>query len=346
MVFTRRANGNPSLTWRNLIGYFGRKEWVRSKLRRSGVYRTILVPLDGSPLAEHALRFARTIAQASGARLLLLRVTTSADATDPAHHSGKAPADAEAYLARVASPLTAGPPIETLIVSGQPAERIVAEAQTHSVGLIAMSTHRRDGIASWVQRSLAGEVFRQVAVPVLLIPADCSANWSERWPSRILVPLDGSDLAQEAIVPATDLARALGAELLLLYVVEPTIHHSLVSYPVPDAVAVPDLDASDAERYLHRLAAGSRADGLIVSVKVIPGDDPARTILTVAREAPVDMIAMASHGRTGLERLLMGAVATRVVHRSTVPVLLVRPTAIHGATGPLPLEASSDSNSG
>ena len=126
------------------------------------MYRAILVPLDGSPLAASALPFARAIARASGARLLLLRVATSAHATGASQTPGKAPGDAETYLADVVSSATDGTPFETLLVSGQAAEQIVAEARAHGVGLVVMATRRRDGLAGWVQGSVAGEVVRQV----------------------------------------------------------------------------------------------------------------------------------------------------------------------------------------
>ena len=295
------------------------------------MYRTILVPLDGSPLAERALPFARTIAEAAGARLLLLRVAIPRDVPDSLTNPeiDESATDADAYLASLTPGLATTVPVQTTVLTGKPADRIVEETQAHPVGLVVMSTHGRSGLGAWVYGSVASAVLRHVAVPVLVIPRDCQSNWSERRPWRILVPLDGSDLSNAALVSATDLARLLGAEICLLSVVVPPTYVPIEGYPNPVAGAVSAGVGSTAEKFLYRIEANLRADGLIVSAQVTESGDPARTIADVARREQADVIAMASHGRSGLARLVMGGVATDVVRQATVPVLLVRPDRGH-----------------
>ena len=142
----------------------------------------------------------------------------------------------------------------------------------------------------------------------------------------MVVPLDGSDLAEEALGPARDLAVTLGSELLLLAVVEP-----IAVYPYQHLEAIGDVaevQEAQAEQYLHKVAAELRAkDGPAVSARIAHGDAAAQ-ICAVAREVGVGAIAMATHGRSGMARLLLGSVATRTLHQSSVPVLIYRPVAV------------------
>ncbi len=291
------------------------------------MYRSILVTLDGSAFAERALPYARMIAESSQARVILLRVIspTEGGSDSAATDQTQQVRDAEAYLAEVSTRLGAVP-VDRKVVVGVPGEVIVGEIARSAVDLIVMSTHGRSGLGRWVYGSVADEVMRRSPVPVLLVPAECQPTaWKDRAP-RILVPLDGSELSEEALDPALELAKVLGAELRLLRVVEP--YPAAYAYADPSAYIMidptPELEAARA--YLDQVAVRLREKGAVVDVKEEFGF-AVTTITDTARAQAVDLIAMSTHGSSGLRRLIMGSVATGVVQRAAVPILIVRPAA-------------------
>ena len=240
---------------------------------------------------------------------------------------------AESELSIVAEHLCAdGVETEPHVYYDDPAAAILDAARRLRVDLIAMSTHGRTGLGRWVYGSVADTVLRGAQVPILLAPAGAQLSWPHAGGLRVLVPLDGSELAQEAIGPAQMFAETFGAELLLLRVVEPP------SYPLyGDGYAYVPIDAevevAEARRYLEEEAGCLRTSGLLrgdgraVEVQTAVGQ-PAAEIARVAREQHADLIAMATHGRGGLARLVMGSVATGVLQRAGLPILLTRPPAV------------------
>ena len=298
------------------------------------MYRTILVPLDGSLLAERALPYAHALAEAGGARVILLRVVPEPGILDevPAGDEEKAMRDAEAYLAGFAAQSTDRARVVTEIYRGSPVEVIVEEVQARRVDVVVMSTHGRSGLSRWIYGSVADGVLRSAAAPVLLVPTACRGTWPVDHTARILVPLDGSPLAEDVLAPVSDLAEALGAEMLLLRVVQ-SASYPYASGAVQDHVQF-DLEAEieHAQRYLDALADKLRARGRVVKILVTTGGDPALEIISAAREQSVDVIAIATHGRGGVVRVVLGSVASGVVQRATVPVLISRPAAVPSDT--------------
>jgi nucleotide-binding universal stress UspA family protein len=308
------------------------------------MYRTILVPLDESPLGERALPYAVSLAQRTGARLVLLEVAIANFVTrnDPQTGEPYTVDEAARYLAGVAARVGDGVTAETVQLSGEPGDEIVAESGRRAADLVAMSTHGRSGLGRWLYGSVAEHVVRHARVPVLLVPASADvpgerpgppAPGGDRAP-RVLVALDGSEHALAALDAASELAGALGATLSLLRVVVP---------PVPAAVSVaalgagvwgawppaafdydPKADLAAARDYLESVAAGVRARGHAVQVAVESGP-AAATIVDHAHEQAVAAIALATHGRGGLARLVLGSVAYETARRAAVPLLLVRP---------------------
>jgi len=216
--------------------------------------------------------------------------------------------------------------VESQFVEGVAADVIVGTAEEARASLIVMSTHAHGGLGRWLYGSVADEVLRRVPIPVLLVSAVCSRTWSEDQPLRVLVPLDGSILASEALVPASDLAASLGGKIILLGVVEPSAA-VYVDAPI-QARSDPTKEEAEAVVYLDKAAADLRASTLVpISTRVVHGE-AAATIAKVAREAEADVIAMATHGRSGLARLVLGSVATGTLQQSSVPVLMYRPVAV------------------
>src|SRR6185437_5734668 len=160
------------------------------------MYRTILVPLDGSNLAERALPYARVLAVASGAKLVLLRALEPSSISGPpvAEDGDKPMADAEAYLAGLFPGPNEASPVVTSVFRGDPGETILEEIRSRDVDLVVMSTHGRSGLSRAIYGSVAERVCHDATVPVLLVPAACEHTWPRDRRLKILVPLDGSTL--------------------------------------------------------------------------------------------------------------------------------------------------------
>jgi nucleotide-binding universal stress UspA family protein len=301
------------------------------------MYRTVVVALDGSPLAERALPYARALAWASGARLALVRaaaVPTVADLDAFEEHLAAARAEAEAYLRAAVRRLGAQAPrlagrtaaVAVPVRHGSVAEALRQTAREQEADVLVLATHGRSGLGRWLYGSVADDVLRHADVPVLLVPAAAARLWPPDAGQWVLVPLDGSALAQEVIPAAAELAAVLRADLHLLRVVGPPA--SVVGWG--DAYATifdPAAGLVEATEYLEGVAATLRARGLAVRVSAEVGPE-APTIAAVAEEQRASVIAMATHGRSGLARLVLGSVATGVVQLADVPLLLVRPAAV------------------
>jgi len=297
------------------------------------MFQTVLLPLDGSALAARALPFARRLASTARGRLIVVRAHLPQDdltlrLAHPRLSRARREAIerdmAEAELEAACGPLReAGLDVEPHLVEGVAADVILETAQTVGADLVVLSTHGRGGLGRWLYGSVADEVLRHLPVPVLLVSAVCVQRWDEHEGPRVVVPLDGSSFAAEALGPARDLAEALGGGLLLLAVIEPTT-------VFPGGTVDPEGDAERPEQeraaaYVGRIAAELRSSHAPpVSTRIAHGD-AADQICEVAREVGAGAIAMASHGRGGAERVLLGSVATRTLHRSSVPLLVYRP---------------------
>lgn len=281
----------------------------------------ILVPLDGSPLGEHALPYAVALARAAGDGLLLLHAGSTLELADPSELGLVAAAD------RASSP---GVPAETVVTRGygaaEVARAICDTAREREVDLIVMSTRGRADLSRWVYGSVADQVLREADVPVLLVPQACERRWQDDGPRHILVPLDGSEPAEDALDPAAHLAEMLGAELILLRVVRPSGYALRTGLARPAATGR-GADRDEASRYLAGVADTPRMAGRVTAVRVVVDADPASTIARVAREESVGLIAMATRGHGGLTRLVLGSVATGTAQRAHVPLLLLQ----HGA---------------
>lgn len=287
--------------------------------------RTIMVPLDGSPLAERALPYAEGIARVSGARLALVRVAWVRPL--PGQHPAVARVgpmeEAEAYLAGVARRFAgSGLPVDTGVREEQPVEGLLAEIESRCPDLIVMATHGRDGLGRLAFGSVAGALAARTAVPVLLIRAGGQATAAQPFASRprILVPVDGSVFAEEALPLAAGLVDLLDGELLLLRAISPD-----------DRLAGGE-EQAQARIYLNALAARFASTGRRISCE-IRGGVPAAAIAAAGRDDKAALVVMATHGRGGLGRLALGSVADAVLHRGDAPLLLVRPSALQATAG-------------
>jgi nucleotide-binding universal stress UspA family protein len=296
----------------------------------------ILVTLDGSGLAECALPWATTLARQLPADLVLLRVVSVPpdikelieDAIPETEALiAKQEAEAREYLDRVANQMhAAGLSADAVVRRGPAADMIIEYAAEAQVQQIVMATHGYSGFSRWIHGSVADRVLQSADVPVLLVCAN------EKPPGeaevlaaceRILVPLDGSAVAEQVLPLTTQVAGAFEAEIILFQV--PIVYASgsfTGDWYVPFE-GVFETAERDAQAYLGSVASRLQAQGLQVSTAIQMGG-VANAIIEHAEANQIDLIAMCTHGRTGLARWAMGSVADRVLRAGRMPLLLVR----------------------
>lgn len=309
---------------------------------------TILVPLDGCELAEQALPLAVALARASDAELHLMHVfvpyAARADmpgaVIDNTEIERRLEEQSTDYLRAVtervskelpgrvvADPVRArpirSPYSETTVV----VDRIRRAAARLQVDLIVLATHARGGLGRAWLGSIADALIRRVNVPTLLVRPRADVPPPASTFRHILVPLDGSQLAEETLPLAEKMATLCGARITLLRVVTPYLVVGRPSYIVEFDIQLLEQTQSDAERYLESVAERLRAAVPNVQSSVILSDSAPRAILDQAAEQEADLIAMTTHGRSGFRRFMLGSVADKVVRGAQVPVLLSRPGA-------------------
>jgi len=293
------------------------------------MYRSILVPLDGSAFGEHALPFALSLARRAQAQLHLAHVHVPptpilADTSDVELRATK-----RMYLEGLVRRIEArwNVPITTMLLDGPVAQTLHKYAMASEAELIVMTTHGRGALSRFWLGSIADTLIRQVSVPLLLIRPQEQPLDLEHEPSveHILIPLDGSALAEQMLTHATALGRLIQAEYTLLQAIEPvSIGYGTELYGVVVDTQGMEQLRTQAQEYLDRLAVRLRADSLRVQTAAVI-ERAATAILNYAHEHVVDLIALETHGRSGLARWLVGGVADKVVRGATVPVLLHRP---------------------
>ena len=298
------------------------------------MYR-ILLPLDGSSRSERPIPLVGRLAEALPAEVELLRVvdpadvlTTSAAAITPESLQYQVGLAGE-YLRDTTQRFRRVPPPATRVLQG-PASKLVAEhARTERFDLIVMSSHGHTGLSGALLGSVARAVVRESSVPVLVL-RERAALPSEARGLNVLVPLDGSPLAEAVLTPLLPLARALDWRLQFLWVVDPpgerrgqegrVLPEQRVREASPDKVA-----------YLDRLAARVRTGGMTAAVRIATGTC-AESIVRCSEPDDVDLVAISTHGRHGIGRLLLGSITEHVLCHTPKPVLAVRPPT-HCSTG-------------
>jgi len=301
---------------------------------------TILIPLDGSVLAEKALPHARLLATALDADIMLLRALTNheqarllAEETVDLWDDTLPPRaemnqqiwqmlreEAEAYLATQAQRFRAeGLQVETRVLVGEPASALVEQIEAIKPTLVVMASHGYSGMQRWTLGSVTDRVVSASCAPVMIVRSTTPATPPTI--RRILMPLDGSKLGAQALPLARMLAQQAHAELLLLRVVD--VPMLVDAYMATQYMALSELNRAEALRQLDETAAQLRDEGVNVASQVASGN-VAEAIVAAAESQGADMIVMATHGYTGLRRWALGSVANKVLHASTTPLILVR----------------------
>jgi nucleotide-binding universal stress UspA family protein len=300
------------------------------------VIRAILVPLDGSRFAEAALPLAVRLTRAAHGQLRLLLAHETAPALLPAGGSGwdvpENPGNREkahTYLAQTADCLPAGgKAIEYEMVDGEVGPALAERIMLTAPDLVVMATHGRGTIGRFWRGSVADYLVRHVTVPILLVRPDRPSRIGTSTGFRkILVPLDLSKSSDLILGPVKAVARITQAHLTLVHVVEPAFDLALPSPPLiaPIDLGLTDRECERAQRHLDRLAAELRSEGFSVATRVLSGAGVAGRLLAKLRDEGFDLVALTTHGRSGLQRTVLGSVATRLITDAAQPVLVLRP---------------------
>jgi nucleotide-binding universal stress UspA family protein len=301
---------------------------------RSFVFKKLLVPLDGSETAEAILPIACEVASATNGDLLLVTAVQQVgvwDATLTLQVMEREEALANEYLAGQASKLAESgfTRASTRVTRGDAAEAILSLAADQGAELIAISTHGRSGITRWLFGSVATRILDAASVPVLFLRPKEGEDKGAPGPAikKILVPLDGSELAMRVLEPVQQFAKAMGASLVLFHAVAPiTAYPGFETAQAASIGSVIDELQEQAKAILTQAAEKVRASG-VEATMVVTLDLAADGILRAADELGVDLIAIGTHGRSGLGRMVLGSVADGVVRRSTdLPTLVIRPS--------------------
>jgi len=283
------------------------------------MYERILVPLDGSELAEQAISYVEQIAQKLKSEVIFITVCLPGDPMERALTE---------YIERRAEKFQSlGMETRSLCIEGEPAASIIDFSGKNDVGLIVISTHGRTGVSHWPLGSIANKVVQMSHIPVFLVrsnhrgktPADMELQ-------KILVPLDGSKFSEEILPFVENLAKAMGSQVTILRAIE--------TVKLPQLAAYMDREKSEkdfmakmereAERYLDRKKDVLKIKELKVKSVLVQGK-PVETILKYVEDKSINLIALSTHGFSGITKWAYGSVAARIIESSTRPVLLVRP---------------------
>jgi nucleotide-binding universal stress UspA family protein len=294
------------------------------------MYSKILVPLDGSPLSEQILPYAQKFAGAFRCPVELMHIvdpdtidtlvdaargrlndTVSADLTKTS----------EEYLARVARSFFTSSTSRCSVETGRPAESIIGRAQADTGTLVAMSTRGHSGLKRWLLGSVANKVLQRIKNPLLLLAATKAVQNEPEGLTRILVPLDGSELAEKTLPHVAAVSKALDLSVELLHFYAPPLSALVpLDYRIPPdeypGTAMREALHKKAEAYLEDKLAQLRGAGVSnASFSAIEGE--------AAQGTRENLVAMCTHGTSGLGEWVLGSTTERVLAHSGDPVLVI-----------------------
>ena len=287
------------------------------------MFNRILVPLDGSNLAELALPYVEELVRAFNSEVILVSVCEPAESQYRHMHQlyiEKLTELVKSYV-KVGSRVK----VKQVIIDGEPAEEIINYAEKNEISLIIMTSHGRSGIMPWVMGSVANKVTCRISIPVLLIRARVPYPEKEGLFNKILMPLDGSDVGEAALPYITELTKKVTTEVSLLQVIAPGQHVHTVGGLDYVRFTEQQVEAmkADAKQYLEKVVnklAGTRGT---IRCEVRIGDT-AQELIKFADETNTRLVAISTHGRSGIRQWIFGSVAYKILEAGNIPVLLVR----------------------
>jgi nucleotide-binding universal stress UspA family protein len=314
------------------------------------MFDPILVPLDGSLLAECVLPHAIAIARAFNARIILLRVLEKSQSNGSAQifdllNWQIKKTEAKLYLEKVSARLVKSKlQIEATVLEGLMAETITEFAQSQGVNLIILSSHGRSGVSQWGISSVAQKIILGSPTSVLIVRAHqpVVSELKEHSYKQILVPLDGSQRAEYALPLITLLARFHKSRTHILHVVKrPEMARRMppTQEDVDLSNRIVKLNQEEAVQYLELVKSRSHLDGIDVQTHLITSDNAAVALHELVEQEHIDMVALNAHGYSGKTQWPYGSMVINLILYGTVPLLIVQdlpakkePTPIDTAT--------------
>lgn len=309
------------------------------------MYRRMLVPLDGSQLAETVCTYATELAGRLDIDVVLLHVSSptvqglvSMELAYIEHMAELAKHQVKETQKKTDGEQKSKPvKVTGELVVGYAADEILRYAEENAIDLIVLASHGRSGLKRWTVGSVAGKVMSSSKIPVWLIQAGTHEEIPyDKWPGRtLIVPLDGSELAESVLPHVETLAAQRGTEpvdVVLVRIAEPM---NIPTYYSPDMSGV-SLNWGNfiqqetirrkqaAKDYLAEVEKRLKKKNIAVKSVVIEGK-PNDEVVDYANKTPFSMIIMATHGRSGLSRLVYGSVAANILHGATRPIFIVKP---------------------
>jgi nucleotide-binding universal stress UspA family protein len=298
---------------------------------------TVIVALDGSAFGERALGFGERLARTLGAPLELVHVLEEPIAFDlvPSLVMPDRPA-AERYVAGVAAGLAGDVPVTSDVLRGNATDELLGLTAQRPDALCVLSTHGRSGLGRTMLGSVADKVLRGSTVPVALVREPVCVR-ADRL-KNLLVLLDGSRLAEEALPLALEIAERVDATLSLVRIVEPVWQTAVPPYPAEPGTFLTAEQAAEIEGhllaearlYLSQIAALVQERRIRVTWEVRCGR-PVEEITRLAATSATDVIVLSTHGRGGFRRWALGSVLDELVHYCPVPILAIPPNAAREA---------------
>jgi len=295
------------------------------------MFERILIPLDGSARAEVILSQVSRILRREDSEVLLLRVRDEAPkAREEA--SEEADKNAEAYIREVERRLSGrGARVRGRVVEGPVAASILDVAHQERSTMIAMTTHGRTGLSRWIMGSVAEKVARSSKIPLLLVRSFLETPAAGAAPElsfkRILVPIDGSPTSLAAVEATAEFARLFESEVLVLHVWPIVLSPMYVAPGVPvystEPAAIYPIPSPDQDEMTAPAAERFRQAGIPLT-RLSTSGDAASEILDQSVSQGADLVALGTHGRSGVSRWVLGSVAEKVLRHARTPVLLVR----------------------
>jgi nucleotide-binding universal stress UspA family protein len=298
----------------------------------------IVVPLDGSRFAEHALPYALAVSRKMGAPIHVTHVHAvrtpvySSELGGVSDWEPSVQAWEEEYLHQVSDRLASRTtePVKAVMLDGPTAESLAEYSQDMHAELVVLTTHGRGAFSRFWLGSTTDKLIRRSPAPLLVVHGAEESDPDldrEVQLSHCLLPLDGSAFAEQVLAPAQKLGGFFASDYSLLRVFEDPV---AVGYPPP--YPLDDLEAGprenlrkEAQEYLDRIADAMRRDGERVDTTVAESVHPTSGVLNYVQGGAINWIALSTHGRKGLARFLLGSVADKVVRGTPVPVFVVHP---------------------
>ncbi len=303
--------------------------------RRVGMFDHILIPLDGSSLAECVVPHSFSLARAFGSKVTLLRVLerTHADdrpvLIDPLDwHISRT--EAEAYLAGWAHRLKEGG-VEAghELLDGAVADQVVDFVHDHGIDLVVLSSHGQGGLSGWNVSGTVQKIILRAYVSVMIVRAyqPLEVGLTDVTCRRVLLALDGSMRAECALAPAVELARFFSCRLLVACVVstpEVTRHRPLTSEESDLVDRITSLNRQETEGYLRRLSSRLSGEGIDVDTHLLTGVRVAEILQELVQQEQADLVVLSAHGSSGGSKWPYGGLATNFIAYGTTPLLIIQ----------------------